>query len=412
MASLSREGAHNSKPSWRITWMADGRQKAIRLGAIPKRAADRLLLLVERLLESQRLGLPLDGETIRWIQSLDDKTARKLARAGLISPRVVLTVETYLKQWLDDRRKLGAATESLIAWGQTVKELSAMFGPRPLASLTIADGEAYRDRMLARKLRPSTISKRLGHARLMLADAVRRGLLPSNPWQYVRHHQGNVAERRAYVPIETFQKAIESAPNVWWRLLLALARLGGLRIPSEAFRLTWSDVNWERQTLTVPSPKTARYGKAYRVIPIFKALLPYLQEAWEAAEEGQTYVFPEDMRRRALGRRGFNGCNLRQGLLRILRRAGIEPWPRLWHSLRASHESDLAARFPLATVAKWLGNTPSIALRHYVDPTDQLFEAAKAWEHPTAQGSGDVIKSVIVNCRKNQQGGEAAASGD
>src|SRR5262249_30084448 len=64
---------------------------------------------------------------------------------------------------------------------------------------------------------------------------------------------------------------------------------------------------------------------------------------------------------------------------KIVRRAGVEPWPRLWHSLRASCESDLAQSFPLATVTKWLGNTPSVALRHYVDPTEAAFDRALEW---------------------------------
>ena len=61
---------------------------------------------------------------------------------------------------------------------------------------------------------------------------------------------------------------------------------------------------------------------------------------------------------------------------KIVRRAGLEPWPRLWHSMRASCETDLARQFPLAVVAKWLGNTQAVAMRHYVDVTDADFERA------------------------------------
>ncbi len=267
--------------------------------------------------------------------------------------------------------------------------------------------------MLARGLRPSTIAKRLEHARAMLNDAVSMGLIATNPWQQVRHKRFDVSERRAYVPVSVIKQAMEYAPNVWWRLLLALARFAGLRIPSEAFRLTWEGVNWEKGRLIVPCQKTAGQGKPFRVVPLFPALKPYLEAAWEATKEGEVFVFPADFRKRAEGPRGWNGCNLRQGLLRILRRAGIEPWPRLWHSLRASCESDLAAAFPLATVAKWLGNTPSIALRHYVDPTDQMFELAKRWE-PPKEGDfvnfqtpkGSVIDCVIVNAGTTLQGVE------
>ncbi|HET6573467.1 MAG TPA: hypothetical protein VFG68_07685 [Fimbriiglobus sp.] len=33
----------------------------------------------------------------------------------------------------------------------------------------------------------------------------------------------------------------------------------------------------------------------------------------------------------------------------------------------------------LATVTKRLGNTPSVALRHYVDPTEAAFDRALDW---------------------------------
>src|SRR5262245_18765651 len=72
---------------------------------------------------------------------------------------------------------------------------------------------------------------------------------------------------------------------------------------------------------------------------------------------------------------------------RAKRCRGVEPWPRLWHSLRASCESDLAQSFPLATVTKWLGNTRSVALRHYVDPTEAAFDRALDWRPAQTGGA-------------------------
>src|SRR5262249_26977045 len=150
-----------------------------------------------------------------------------------------------------------------------------------------------------------------GHARQMLEDAVRLGHLTANPWKHVRQRQGDPSERRAYVPVEDAQRVIERCPNVWWRLLVALARFGGLRTPSEPFSLTWADVDWERGRITVPSPKTRSSGKAHRTIPLFPQLRPHLEAAFEAAEEGAVYVFPEEYRRRAQGPRGWANANLR-----------------------------------------------------------------------------------------------------
>lgn len=83
---------------------------------------------------------------------------------------------------------------------------------------------------------------------------------------------------------------------------------------------------------------------------------------------------------------------MRTTLLKVIRRAKVNPWSRLWHSLRSSCESDLARSFPLAVVAKWLGNTPSVALRHYVDPTDASFTDAGNWTPP---GAATAVQNAV-----------------
>ncbi len=79
-----------------------------------------------------------------------------------------------------------------------------------------------------------------------------------------------------------------------------------------------------------------------------------------------------------------------EALKKKLPKVGLESWPRLRHNLRASCESDLAQAFPLAVVTKWLGNSPSIALRHYVDPADTACRLALRWIPKATQGSKSV----------------------
>ncbi|MCS7304050.1 MAG: site-specific integrase [Thermoguttaceae bacterium] len=66
---------------------------------------------------------------------------------------------------------------------------------------------------------------------------------------------------------------------------MSLTHYGELRSPLKPFRLRWQDANWENPLLRVPSPKTETKGKPFRVIPINKALMPYLEEVWELAPE-------------------------------------------------------------------------------------------------------------------------------
>jgi integrase len=389
----------------------DGARRSIRLGKISRKDAEGIRRHVEALLASKISGQPIPQPTAAWLASLGEPLRGRLARVGLVEHQEQLTVDELLSSWLASKRSAGHKPTSLRAWGQTAAELSQLFGPRPLASLAHADGEAFRGAMQARGLRPTTIHKRLGHARAILEDAVRLGHLLTNPWKHVQQRAGNPAERRAYVSIADTLRVIEFCPNVWWKLLVALARFGGLRIPSEALSLTWDGVDWERGRLVVPSPKTEHLGRPHRVIPLFPLVRGPLEAAFEQAPEGAVYVFPEEYRRRAQGPAGWGGVNLRGTFAKILRRAGIAPWPRAWHSLRASCESDLAQSFPLAVVTKWLGNTPSVALRHYVDPTEAAFSAAQRWvpehSHSAAKSGAVALQNAVQqlpagSCKESQ----------
>ena len=123
--------------------------------------------------------------------------------------------------------------------------------------------------------------------------------------------------------------------------------------------------------------KTSRYdGRAYRWVPILPEVRPFLDEVDAAAPEGAVYVL-ERLRQRGSMKTGYWGSvNLRTQFEKIIRRAGFEPWVKLWHNLRASAQTDLAGRFPLHVVCAWLGNSKAIAADHYLQVTEADFRAA------------------------------------
>ncbi len=381
----------------RILFVApDGSRKTIRLGKIDRKSAEAINRHVEALLSAKINCDGIPRTTATWLSEIGDKLKAKLAAVGLINPVLRLSFGEFLSKWITDKTESGFKPTSLRAWGQTAENLKTMFGTKALLGIDHADGEAFRAEMRTRGLRPTTIHKRIGHARQMLEDAVRLGHIPSNPWKYVKQRAGDPSERRAYVPVADVERVIDHCPNVWWKLLVALARFGGLRIPSEAFSLTWSHVDWERGRLNVPSPKTENSGKSLRVIPLFPLLRPHLETAFKNAAEGSLHIFPDDMRKCSQGADGWGGANVRTTFTKIIIRAALDPWPRVWHSLRASCESDLAQSFPLATVTKWLGNTPSVALRHYVDPTETAFDTAQDWRPAKSGAKSGALNAEIA----------------
>lgn len=387
MASIGRDP--NGRK--RILFVApDGKRKTIRLGKVSQNAAQTVKLRVEKLLAVQVTGDSVDLDTARWLADREPELLDKLARVGLIPDRIKPpALEAFLNTW-HDARKGDYKPASLLAWQQVIDALVRFLGSGCLLKdVTPERAESFRQSMLTSGLRATTIHKRLQHARLFFKHAKRQGHIDANPFEFVRHRPGDASERRAYVLASGIERAIEFAPNATWKLLIALSRFAGLRVPSEALSLKWQDIDWERLRITVPSPKTQHLaGRGHRVIPLFPEVRPFLEQAWDECPEGSEYVIPEEYRRRAKGPGGWANANLRTTLEKILRRAGVDPWPRLWHSMRASCETDLARKFPLAIVAKWLGNTQAVAMRHYVDVTDADFERAvsgSAAQNPAQQ---------------------------
>ncbi len=62
---------------------------------------------------------------------------------------------------------------------------------------------------------------------------------------------------------------------------------------------------------------------------------------------------------------------------KIVKRAGLTPWPKLFHNLRASRQTELTQQgFAEHVVCEWLGNSQAVAREHYLRVTEADFEAA------------------------------------
>ncbi|MCZ2340252.1 MAG: hypothetical protein LC104_00475 [Bacteroidales bacterium] len=69
-------------------------------------------------------------------------------------------------------------------------------------------------------------------------------------------------------------------------------------------------------------------------------------------------------------------ANLRTTMKKIIHRAGLEQWPRLFHNLRSSRETELLKGNPIHVVAAWMGHDAKVCLKHYAQVTDEHFQAA------------------------------------
>jgi|GEM_PF-1212626 len=94
-------------------------------------------------------------------------------------------------------------------------------------------------------------------------------------------------------------------------------------------------------------------------------------------------------------------CNLRTHLLRLLKRAGLEKWPRLFHNLRASFETELLEHFAGHVVAAWLGHSAVVMLKHYAQVTGEHFERAAGGKKSGAKSGADVAQQgIAMDCKE------------
>ncbi len=364
MAGLYRESEADGG-GWRVTWWnAAGKRQSVRLGSMKQRAAETVRANIEALIGAKGAGT-LDADTREWLEAIDDRLHAKLVRVGLTEPRDP-TLDALVKNFLESievktgtRVNYEQVTDSLIAaWG----------GSRKISTIGPLDAEKWVKSMRDAGLAEATRSKRIKVARQVFRAGVRWRMLAVNPFDGIRAGSQTNRDRQHFVSLDDYEKLLAACPDAEWRVLIALSRIGGLRCPSEHLALRWSDVDWHAGCITVRAAKTARDERGgVRVLPLFPELRTVLMESFEQAEPGSEYVIT---RYRAAN------TNLRTRFTRIIELAKLKPWPRRFHALRASRQTELSERFSMRAVCDWLGNSPNVAHAHYAMTLDAHRERA------------------------------------
>lgn len=372
MASIST----NKQGNRRIQFVAaGGERKSIWLGRVPIKTAEAFKTRVEYLQWSVAHSHPLDGETAKWLADIDAELCGKLAAVGLCEPRGSDTLGPFMEGYINGRTDVKPATKEI--WGQGKASLLEFFGAAcAMRKITPGKADEYKLKLLGDGLATFTVRKRLQFAKMICRAAVRRNIITSNPFDDVSV-KAVMPDRFYFVTHEQTAKLLEACPDHHWRAIVALARFGGLRCPSEVLSLKWDGIYWDSDRMRVWSPKTEHHpGKDSRVVPICAELRKVLDESDALAPAGAVYVVDERFRAATLGSNGWRNCNLRTTFEKIVERAGLDKWPRLFHNLRSSRQTEWSDQFPSKVVCSWMGNSEEIANKHYNQVTEEHFARA------------------------------------
>jgi len=384
----------------------DRKRVKIKLGRVTNATASDVKRRVEALTRCRRVGGEASPNVVEWLTDIADDLHAKLAGHGLTDARVEAVQVPTVAAWCDSY--IGERTDDLKPGSvkelrRTADLLRDYFGGDTsigdIGETGARDWRAWlRSRPVGkpedkRRMTEATTRKQVRNAKAMWAAAGKVGLIPGNPFSVLSG--ATIAARRdRHISTDEAEAIIEAMPDGAYRLIFALARFGGLRVPSESHELTWGDIDWDRGRMRVRSVKTERFSQhAERTVPIHPRLRVLLMDAFETASEGQEQVVR------------VSRNNLRRIGVASVRRAAIEPIPGLYQTARQSCETDWAARFPQHAVSKWLGHSVAVSVQHYLGCPDDLYA--------TAAGMGGESKGTEKGTeltRMDAHGGEAVES--
>lgn len=394
MASVLRHD-RKSGTRYRVQWYSHNGRKRHIVWLGPKasrKSANKIAEHIDHILQAQRLGLPLERDTELWLRRLPDDLAGRFAKGGLIELRHKTTLAAFLDAFIEG--EADKSPNTIIKYRRVQKQLVAYFGAeRPLHAITPGDADQWQQALYGGKLSPrgkcsdASVSIGTATAKKFFNVAARRGVVTSNPFAHLKRPDDS-SDRKEEVKLAIIDQVIDAAPDADWRLIIALSRYAGLRIPSEIADLRWSDVDWERNGIFFRTPKTAKSGTKVKFIPIFPELRPYLEDARELAAPDERFM---------VRRHGLSSQALRSQFEKIIKRAGVQQWNVLWNSLRSTRSTDLVEEFPDHVVAKWMGNSPRTLRKNYLQVKDAHWAKATGRSNtiakPVARATGSAVKS-------------------
>jgi len=379
----------------RIRFTLHTTNRELYLGKVSSKSAKEFRMKLEPLIDSIRMGTKPTTSTLNWLESLEDSTKNKLAKAGLIQLAESIQLPTlgkFVGDWIESRLGPKWKPATITVYRRCQRHLKLHFDDnRLIDSLSKGDATEWEASLYQKGLAENTVRKMANVAKQMFSHAIDKEFISTNPFGNLKSSSTANDDRSYFVTVQEIQKALDVTTDVEWRLIIALIRFAGLRTPSEIYSLKWTDIDFGKAEIKVTSPKTAHHKNGgSRVCPMFPVLRPFLEDAFNAASDGKTSIAPN---RYVIEKNRIASGNLSTEFKRILKRAGVTPWPKLFMNLRSTRQTELENDFPTHVVCKWMGNSPQVAHKHYLKVTAEHFkQASQLTLELTPDNSGQTVK--------------------
>ncbi|MGL4944148.1 MAG: tyrosine-type recombinase/integrase [Thermoguttaceae bacterium] len=334
--------------SYKIDYVKDGVKRTFTVGQVSKRAAESIEGLLESLLEAHDFRIDPSPVVLERVGRLCDRLQKSFDRHGLlpaVKPRTFFTVRQFCDEWLESKR-LSVKAVTAYGYGLALDDLCEFVGKDfSVSSLSRSDVEKFHCHLQSQNFSPTTINHNFRVLRSVFADGVRRERLSNNPFDGYRAGSVVNLARREYIPLSRFQVLLEKIPEVEARAYLSFARYAGLR-RGEINGLRFSDFSETENKFRIGRGKTGE-----RFVPYFSSLRPYVEALRDLRDDDNLFSSDNYFSRWVLG---------------LVKKTGLELWPKFFVNLRASCISDWDGKLSEFMMTSIFGNSQAVRNAHYI----------------------------------------------
>ena len=335
-----------------------------------------------------------DKKTLSWLEAASPEIRKKLSKAGLIEVPKTHTIGELWDSFLAQRTDLKKATIEIDNNAKTwfFKFFDASELLEKLTNEKMAQWKSF----LSGQLAKASVATYLKQTKACFNWAVKQEWIAKSPLAGIGIGSFVNKSKDRKISMEEYRRLLDACPCQDWRVIIALARIGGLRCPSEVIALKWSDVDWNKNRFFVRSPKTEHHdGKESRIVPLFPELKTELETLFFMPQsKGREFV---------INRHRDPDRNLGALFNKIGKEAGLAIIPRPFDNMRATRSNEIYARFGPAKESEWIGHSARTRKEHYDMISDDDFESAAKWEISRTEITGEKNFSPAFSPTKSKK---------
>ena len=335
-----------------------------------KRTAERLQDAVTVLIDKKINRDPTqDRVTKAWVESAPLEIREKLARIGLHELPSKHTAKELWDTFLDKNNDMHEDTRRTYIYAGD--RFFLFFKPNELLDeLTQERMKEWRRFLLDHGYASATIAGTISKAKAVFNWAKRQHWITASPLDGVGRGSYRNRDKDRFITLDEYCRLLDACPCQEWRVILALARIGGLH-PCEILVLRWSDIDRSKHRFRVFNAKLKQHERLYeREVPLFSEVSVELDRLRSIpGNEDQEYV----INRYAANR---EKSNLGTQFARIAKKAGIGTIPRPFDNMRATRSTEIYAEYGAKKESLWIGHSVKVAFENYLMVTDDDFAVA------------------------------------